>query len=535
MDAKEPSDVIKDHGTIFDRRRSRIRCNYCRKLINGFRRLKFHLEGVRGDGKPCPDVPETVKELYRNEVFERKRNYNLKREVLLLDPPEELPLKRNCSQRSNSFKHTRHESGGLIDFSAANLPSFQEIMFSAMGNSRFEYTSYCEPKEQVPHAELTEMQDYVKRVKESWSSTGCSILLDTWRDKQGRDLVIILADCPQGPIYIKSCDVTSFADDLDALVVMLNEVVGEVGPQNVVQIVACSTAAWLRMVDEQFMDKCGTGFWTVCASHCINLMLEKLGLTDSVQPVLEKAVNLAKFMFKDSFCLLDITGTCFVGTSAVIPFMTLENIVAEKEKLEAVVTSPEWEASVWASTEEGKRVYKLVKDTSFWNGAKMVLKVSAPLVRLLALIHRADKPDMGYIYEAMDQVKEAIKKEFKEKKSHYMPFWKIIDEIWDGHLHTPLHAAGYYLNPNLFYSSNFHIDTEVAFGLLCSIVRLVQDEETQDLISLQLDKYRRAEGAFGEGSSAECRGNPPSKGMNLLSLFLKRLSLLSFSCTKRQK
>ncbi|OWM69466.1 hypothetical protein CDL15_Pgr013927 [Punica granatum] len=509
MVAHQPSDDIKDHGTFSNRKGGRVRCNYCQKEMQGLRRLKFHLGGVKGDGTTCLKVPANVRELYQNEKFERKKHkyYDLKRDMLLLDPLKELPQKRNCSQRSYNFKGTRPESDSLIGISTANLTSFQEIMYSTTGDRRSEYKSYQEVKGSVPQAEVTELQDYVKRTKQSWSSTGCSILLDTWRNGQGQDFVIFLVDCSEGPIYLQSSNVSSFSLDSDAIQSMLNKVIEEVGAQNVVQIIACSTAGWLGTMEKQFMEKCKTGFWTVSASHCVELMLEKMALMDSVQPVLEKAASLTKFMWKqkDSFPLLDIKDPFSEGKSAAIPFMTLENIVAEEEKL---ITASEWKASVWAST-EGKMVYKLFRLRSFWSEARMVLKASVPLVRLLALIHRADKPLMGYIYETMDRVKEAIKMEFEGKTSEYMPFWKVIDEIWDKHLHSPLHAAGYYLNPNLFYSSNFHLDTEVAFGLLCCIVRLVRDENMQDQISQQLDEYLQARGDFEEGSSIRCRDKPP--------------------------
>ena len=58
-----------------------------------------------------------------------------------------------------------------------------------------------------------------------------------------------------------------------------------------------------------------------------------------------------------------------------------------------------------------------------------------------------DKPAMGFIYEAMDQSKEAIKKAYGDKRQKYFPIWNIIDDRWNRQLHRPLHAAGYYLNP----------------------------------------------------------------------------------------
>ncbi|ESR41703.1 hypothetical protein CICLE_v10013848mg [Citrus x clementina] len=103
----------------------------------------------------------------------------------------------------------------------------------------------------------------------------------------------------------------------------------------------------------------------------------------------------------------------------------------------------------WASRTEGKRIVNLVEDRSFWSTARMVLKATIPLVHVLCLINGADKPQVGYIYETMDQANETIKEEFKNKKAQYWPIWEIIDEIWDNHLHSSLHAVGYYLNPEL--------------------------------------------------------------------------------------
>ena len=58
-----------------------------------------------------------------------------------------------------------------------------------------------------------------------------------------------------------------------------------------------------------------------------------------------------------------------------------------------------------------------------------------------------DKPTMGYIYEAMDLTKEAIKRRYGDEKAKYMPLWDIIDAHWDRKLHSSLHAARYFLNP----------------------------------------------------------------------------------------
>ena len=87
-----------------------------------------------------------------------------------------------------------------------------------------------------------------------------------------------------------------------------------------------------------------------------------------------------------------------------------------------------------------------VYDKRFWLKAGEIVLFSEPLVRVLRMVD-SDKSAMGFVYEAMDQVKEQIKAAYGDKRQKYIPLWRIIDEIWKKQLHRPLHAVGYYLNP----------------------------------------------------------------------------------------
>ncbi|KAM1819737.1 hypothetical protein TB1_001382 [Malus domestica] len=60
------------------------------------------------------------------------------------------------------------------------------------------------------------------------------------------------------------------------------------------------------------------------------------------------------------------------------------------------------------------------------------------------------RPAMGYVYAGMYRAKETIKKELV-KREEYMVYWmNIIDQRWEQLWHSPLHAAGFYLNPKIF-------------------------------------------------------------------------------------
>ncbi|KAL5747057.1 hypothetical protein ACOSQ2_024354 [Xanthoceras sorbifolium] len=60
------------------------------------------------------------------------------------------------------------------------------------------------------------MREHVERIRHSWAITGCSILFDGWIDQNGRNL---------GPIYLRSSDVSTAIDDVDALQLLLAGVV----------------------------------------------------------------------------------------------------------------------------------------------------------------------------------------------------------------------------------------------------------------------------------------------------------------------
>ncbi|KAK2975420.1 hypothetical protein RJ640_014001 [Escallonia rubra] len=74
---------------------------------------------------------------------------------------------------------------------------------------------------------------------------------------------------------------------------------------------------------------------------------------------------------------------------------------------------------------------------------------------------------------------------------------RVINARWDKQLSSPLHSAGCYLNPGIFFKPSFKKQEEVTRGLLSTITALVPDDYMQDLISSQLEEYKQAMGDFG--------------------------------------
>jgi hypothetical protein len=126
--------------------------------------------------------------------------------------------------------------------------------------------------------------------------------------------------------------------------------------------------------------------------------------------------------------------------------------------------------------------------------------MSEPSIKVLRLVD-SDKPAMGYLYEAMDRAKKAIRAYYVGKGSHgfhrQMLLWDLIDTRQTGMLHQPIHAAAVFLNSAFFYKCNFGFDDEVMEGLHTCLQRTVPDVAIRIKINRKIEIYRNGIGLFG--------------------------------------
>ncbi|KAL7084135.1 hypothetical protein ACP275_14G206300 [Erythranthe tilingii] len=394
-----------------------------------------------------------------------------------------------------------------LDFHSVSSPSFHNMM----GPRKCHIPTLEELKGPLFKDALKEVTKYIDEARNSWAHTGCTILLDEWKGETGRDFVNVLVDSPRATVYLSTYDISDYIGKFDEMKMLFDKVLSEVGIENVVQVITSSNSIFTKELVKELSEKYRQIFWSVSGSFCMQLMLEKLLEIDVIKEILEKAKIFTRFIYGNPNALKylkeKMDGRDLFQQSSKIkstqPFLTLENIVLEKKILTKMFRSP-----IFLADEGWEEVYDLVSDESFWKGASDVLKAAIPLVRVIQwMTGSSNKEQMGYIYETMDQAKETIKQGFKKNKAQYTRFWKVIDEIWTGVLYTPIHAAGYYLNPNIFYTGDMFIDPEVATGLLCCVVRTTRDPRVQDRVTMQIETYQNSKGAFGFGWPEDQRSN----------------------------
>ena len=188
-------------------------------------------------------------------------------------------------------------------------------------------------------------------------------------------------------------------------------------------------------------------FWSPCAAHCIDLMLEDIGNMKHIKETLDQAnmitsfiynsskvVNLMKVFTKDRDLLRP--GITRFATE----FISLQSLIRYEGDLKMMCTTYEWHEFNKDRSRKSLRdkVSNLFLTDRFWKKAKEVQIIMEPLVKVLKLVNQYKKPTLSIIYEAMDRAKLAIKASVK----HWERYWEVIDIRWANQLHRHLHAVG---------------------------------------------------------------------------------------------
>ncbi|VFQ82282.1 unnamed protein product [Cuscuta campestris] len=297
---------------------------------------------------------------------------------------------------------------------------------------------------------------------------------------------------------------------------LLSEFVETVGLVNVVQVVT-DNGSNMKLAGDLLMAKYPHLYWTPCATHCLDLILEDIFQEKDIHLTYKKVVKLSRYIYTRpglvnllrKFTKLDLVRPGVTRFATVA--LTLERIFILRVELRTLFVSDAWAKSKWAKEQKGVLACNTILSESFWRGMRKSLKIATPLIEVLRLIDGETKPAMGYIYKAMDRAKGAIAKNFGYQHEKYSRFFDIIDERWGVQLHQPLHAAGHYLNPEYFYSDpNIESNEEVVEGFYKVLEKLIPDTKIQDNITNELISYRKAEGIMGYNIAKRQRTSKPA-------------------------
>ena len=106
-------------------------------------------------------------------------------------------------------------------------------------------------------------------------------------------------------MFLKSVDASGLTKDSKTLLQMFDEIVQEVGCENVVQFIT-DNDAFYKCAGKKLQNKYGIFFWTLCATHCIDLMLESFAnprYFPIMDQTIQKARKVTKFIYNHAWVL----------------------------------------------------------------------------------------------------------------------------------------------------------------------------------------------------------------------------------------
>ncbi|KAH9297845.1 hypothetical protein KI387_029527, partial [Taxus chinensis] len=134
--------------------------------------------------------------------------------------------------------HTIVEPRPNIPFNAARSSYYQSMFDSIVATGKgFKGLSMHDLRGSLLKKEVASIDEYLKGCKVSWAKTRCTIMLEGWSDGKNCTIINFLASCPQGTMFLKSVDASDRVKDANLLFELLDEIVLEVGVENVVQII----------------------------------------------------------------------------------------------------------------------------------------------------------------------------------------------------------------------------------------------------------------------------------------------------------
>jgi hypothetical protein len=103
-------------------------------------------------------------------------------------------------------------------------------------------------------------------------------------------------------MFIKSIDASTHVKDAALLCELMDAFIHEIGVHNVVQIITDNAANYVA-AGRLLMERNRSLFWTPCAAHCIDLMLEDMGKTSFIKEVIDQARSIPKFIYNHIWVL----------------------------------------------------------------------------------------------------------------------------------------------------------------------------------------------------------------------------------------
>ncbi|XXG61384.1 hypothetical protein AAC387_Pa05g0013 [Persea americana] len=512
---------------------NKVKCNFCHRVLNGgISRLKHHLSRLPSKGvHPCSKVRDDVTDRViaiiamkeegkeassakKQRLAEAKSPGSISASKALMSveatpiaklfppTPSVLPhpsLDRENAERSIALFFFENK----LDFSVARSSSYQLMMDAvAKCGQGFRGPSSETLKNTWLQRIKSEVTQQSRDIEKERATTGCTIIADTWPDNKSRALINFFVSSPSGTFFHKSVDASTCFKSPKCLSDLFDSVIQDFGPENVVQVIMDNTLNYVG-AGNHIMQNYSTIFWSPCASHCLNLILEDFSKIEWVSRCIFQAQSISKFIYNHMW-VLDLMRKFLGGqelirtsiTKSASNFLSLRSMWKQKSRLRHMFNSPEYSSSPYANKTQSIACVDILEDNDFWRAVEEIAAVSEPLLKLLSDV-AGGKPAVGSIYDSMTRVKESIRTYYIMDENKCKAFLDIVDRRWHNQLHSPLHSAAAFLNPCIQYNQDIKYLGIIKEEFLNVLEKLLPTPELRQDITGQIVAFKKAQGMFG--------------------------------------
>ena len=250
---------------------------------------------------------------------------------------------------------------------------------------------------------------------------GCSIMTDAWTDMKRRSIMNLCTNTSEGTTFLKSKEMSDQSHTSEVTYELVDKAIEDVGAENVVQIVTDNASN--NMGAKALLHiKRPNIFWTSCATHTINLMLQGIGNIPKFKKTIDVAKSFTIFVYghhRTLACLRSFSLKREIIRPGVTRFatayLTLQSMMEKKDCLRKMVVDSRWYDLPDVKTKKGKDATTTVLNIRFWKDVSLCLKVFEPLVKVLCLVDGDVKPSMVCMENFLRQ---------RERSRRHLERWK---------------------------------------------------------------------------------------------------------------
>ncbi|KVI04672.1 protein of unknown function DUF659 [Cynara cardunculus var. scolymus] len=390
---------------------NKVKCKFCLRVLNGgISRLKHHLSRLPSKGvNPCSKVRDDVTDKVRiilaskedgKEVIPTKKrkqpeprspvsnSITTNRSLVTLETVSPIAkIFPNITQTGPSHVSDQENAERSIalfffenklDFSIARSSSYQLMIDSvAKCGNGFKGPSFEALKTNWLEMIKSEVSLQSKEIEKEWTTTGCTIIVETWTDNKSRALINFLISSPSSTFFHKSVDASSYFKNTKFLADLFDSVIQDFGPENIVQIILDNTLNCTSIVNH-ILQTYGTIFVSPCALQCLNAILKEFSKIDWVNRCILQAQVISKFIYNHS-SLLDMMKKFTVSeeiiktgiTKYVSHFLSLQSILKQRSRLKHMFNSPEFTNNpAYANKPQSMTCIGILDDNEFWRAVE---------------------------------------------------------------------------------------------------------------------------------------------------------------------